>query len=446
MKFSKSRPALLVFLGLAALCFFLLPKLPGAYVRSALESEFSVIFSCESQRETFKGIYFNGVTLKDRETGELMLEAEQVAVKTGLFARLNFKGLRRKIHFEKPVLYFRKEKSGHWNWITSSKAQPAGISVKSKPASLSFSEGKLRYQDNSFEPAFETEVIFSSAEFFYKPGETLNGAVRFTGTRKIPGTYLFGFTYNPEKDSFVFQLNSVDTKVEVHGTVEDFSTSFYTKFSSKIHLKEMKLVSPKDIGFAGLLTLQAEGMSQGSHPQSFLKYLSLSGAFDIRHGTMLRNNILGQILRSLKPVASLALPAGQGLPPDYKGLIRGADTAYEVLQTRIQVTDGLLYLDEVRIKHPEYYVEGEGSYDIPNGKMDFRARFAALEDLSAWFISKNKAFKAFENESGRLVLPFLYRGLTPDIELEMDWDQISAIVKDKELKEAAQKQGQGAKA
>lgn len=371
-----------------------------------------------------------------------MLEAESVWIKTGLLARLNFPGLRKQIQFEKPVIYFQKGSKGSWNWLSAKTKSSRSISLsKSASASLSFGEGKLRYKDASSEPAFAMEYDFSSADFGYKPGAALDGEIKIKGNKKIPENYILGFTYQAQDDSLVFQLTSSDNKIEFHGTVQNFSGDFYTQFSTKIHLKEMKLVSPHDIGFAGLVTVQAEGASQGSHPKTFLRYLSLTGALDIRHGTLLRANILAQILHSLKPVASLALPKIEGgLPADYQGLIKGADTAFQVLQTHVEVSDGLLRFEALRVKHPEYYLEGEGSYDMPNGKMDFRARFVTLENLTSWFIKENQAFKSFENESGRLVLPFLYRGLNPDIELEMDWDQISSIVKNKQIKEKAEMQ------
>ncbi len=428
---------------LAASIFFLLPKLPGAYVRAALESEFSARFECSSQTESFRGIYFKNVTLKNRNSGLLMLEAERVWIKTGFLGRLNFLGLRRKIHFENPVLYLQKGSTDTWNWLPAKSKESNSIdAAKARQESLSFEKGKLRYKDASAEPAVEREFDFLSAQFSYKPGGNLTGALKILESPKKSAVFLFGFTYEPQEDSLTFQVSSSDNKMALNGTVRDFSSDFYSQFSTKIRLKQLKLLSPEDMGFAGFLTVQAEGASQGSHPKSFFRHLSLNGAFDIRHGTLLRENIIAQILRSLKPVASLTLPAGtNGLTPDYQGLIKGADTAFQVFQTRVEVSEGLFHFDGMRVKHPEYYLEGEGTYDIPNGKMDFRSRFVPLENFSSWFVKENPAFKAFQNEKGRLVFPFLYRGLTPDIELEMDWDQISAIVKDKQIKEAAEKRG-----
>lgn len=424
-----------------AAAFLFLSKVPGAYVRGAIEKEFAADFSCKSQHESFRGIYFKNVVLKDKKTGALLLEAESLWIKTGLFARLNFLNLRRKIHFEKAVLHLEKGTGGTWNWLSRERSDPIPEDATHQPYSLVFGEGKISYTDASFEPVFKTDFDFSSAEFSYHPSAVLNGAVRITGSKKLPGVLLLGFTYEPKDDSLTFQLTSPDKKVDANGSVQNFSGDFYPQFSLKFNYKDMMMISKKGVGFAGLGTIQAEGSSKGSHPKSFFRHMTLKGALDVRHGTLLRTNLLSQILGSLKPVASLQLAVKDGQAPDYKGMIRAADTEFGVLQTRLQVSQGLLYLDELRIQHPEYYVEGEGTYDIPNGKIDFRARYVALENLSGWFVKQNQAFKAFQNDaSGRLVMPFLYRGLAPDIELDMDWDRVSADVKIKEAKQAAEKQ------
>lgn len=354
-----------------------------------------------------------GVTVPDAR-GETGLRAEEVTARISVYGFL----VRRRMEvlhwmIRGAVLHLEKNKEGSWNWKDFPSTGRAPVDLR---------EFLIKYRDGSASPAFSQTVKVASAVIRNSP--LPGSSCRITGNFSLlPGNALFRFdaSYTSGEDSLVFDAKSAGGGLDFYGEARELTRGFFVKFHLGAHHQELENLVP---GMRGKLTAQIDGTAHGSHPSSLRRYLRGEGAFDIRSGVFLPRNLIGEILRTIRPADSAS-----GLPAsEYRALLTGRGTPFEMVQGRFQAVDGKVFFSDVRIKHADFMFEGEGSVGLEDLFLDLRARMVGLEKFSAWIVQRSPDYKPFLNAQGRLVVPFLYRGLLPDVSPEADWDKAARLM------------------
>lgn len=362
--------------------------------------------------------------LKISMNGEPVLEARKARAHISLRSLFAKKITVNTWSFENAVL--QVSRSGErWNWHLPTMPARAHDAFHFDFSNVEFSDVQIHHKDVSAEPPFDISFTVSSARVKWPGGESpLQGhaVLKFKQTAQMP--FQLGFTYTQSQDHLVFDLSSVDDRFDMDGEVDQFSAGFYSKFRLQVKRFDSRFLLPSYAGVRGLLTLSLEGSSQGTHPELLKRFLGLEGALDIREGTFSSRNLLVEVLDTLKPVTSVQAL----LDKDFKGLLSKDQTPFDILQISLNIAQGQLYIDSLMLKQASFLLEGEGKVGVNDGLMDLRARLVCLEDLSGWMVQQNNEFKALQNEQGRIVVPFLYRGLLPDLSPEADWDILGAVL------------------
>ncbi len=360
-----------------------------------------------------------------------LLKADRVRV------RLSWKFLLKgEIHpeswsLERAVIRVSKNSGNEWNWHL-----PASAGFSEFP-NVELSRSEIYFSDRSQTPAFEFRFPVSSARIRKPdPQSPRQGHAFFKLFEASQMSFQLGFSYDSAQDRAEFKLNSADGRLELSGNIREPAGSFLIYFKAAAHQEDIRFLLPSTSGIQGVLTLEAEGASQGTHPVLLRRFLSLEGALDVRRGSFATRNLLADILGSLRPAVSFQAGTGR----DFKGLLGlSAVTAFDMLQISGKVSQEQFFADHFAMKHPSYFIEGEGKLGMSDGFLDLRARLICMKDLSSWLVAQDPAFKPFQNEIGRTVIPFLYRGLLPDVTVEADWDMLAMIEKNKGLQSAEEK-------
>ncbi len=165
----------------------------------------------------------------------------------------------------------------------------------------------------------------------------------------------------------------------------------------------------------GKYRISLEGRGEGTHPQMALMGLHAEGAVDIREGHWRGRNLLQEVLRSITPLPGLEPLSELGAAEREAVFPLGEpDLPFEILQAEIRVRSGRLWIERLTLKHSHYLIQADGSVNLTERDMEFRMKVVLLEALSKRLIEKAPRIKRLENEEGRIIIPFVYRGLYPE--------------------------------
>ena len=164
--------------------------------------------------------------------------------------------------------------------------------------------------------------------------------------------------------------------------------------------------------FTGSLDGIMEIQGAGKNPAEIQKSLLGRGGFDLQNGVILNFNLAHFLLKRITLLPVLGEILNELLPPSFQAALNSPRTSFELIEAHFQVQGGEIQFSSVMLKNPHYLVEGEGKFDL-EGNVDFKARLILLEDLSGYLIGRVRELRFFANSQGRVVIPFVYRGVWP---------------------------------
>ena len=164
--------------------------------------------------------------------------------------------------------------------------------------------------------------------------------------------------------------------------------------------------------FTGSLDGIVEIQGAGKNPAEIQKSLLGRGGFDLQNGVILNFNLAHFLLKRITLLPVLSEILNKILPPSFQTTLNNPQTSFELIEAHFQVQGGEIRFSSVMLKNPHYLVEGEGKFDL-EGNVDFKARLILLEDLSGYLIGRVQELRFFANSQGRVVIPFVYRGVWP---------------------------------
>ena len=162
----------------------------------------------------------------------------------------------------------------------------------------------------------------------------------------------------------------------------------------------------------GSLDGVVEIQGAGKNSAEIQKSLFGKGGFDLQNGVILHFNLANFLLRRITLVPGLSEILNDILPPSFQTALNNPQTAFELIEAHFKVEGEEIQFSSVMLKSSQYLVEGEGKFDL-EGNVDFKARLILLEDLSGYLIGRVRELRFFANSQGRVVIPFVYRGVWP---------------------------------
>jgi len=171
-------------------------------------------------------------------------------------------------------------------------------------------------------------------------------------------------------------------------------------------------------------TAEIQGIVEGSNPGEWFTSLAAKGAVDLRAGAFKPANLIREALQ-----ASLEVMAGEeGAAQDWDttGLksLESEESVFDLAQANIEIFHERIFIREGLLKHEDYLMEMEGSYDMARREADFKAKLVFLENASASLVERHPILGNLLNEHGRLVIPLRYTGLLPHGVVKPDADYL----------------------
>ncbi len=234
---------------------------------------------------------------------------------------------------------------------------------------------------------------------------------------KIP--VIFDGEYVPAQDaaSFNIKLGS-DQEIEFDG--EAIAVTSEMGFRGKLAVRKLALEKWSDGGsgtqnefIRGILTADLELDGKGYHAESLKRYLGAAGSLDIREGSLDGVNFVKDILGQMTPIKGFDGILKEPLEDDFRALLDRPDTPFNIMKANIQFVRGRFIADEIVVQNPNFVIQADGSFSAIERDVDFRAKLVLMPKFSSFLAERGKSLLLMQNKEGRVVIPFIYRGLLP---------------------------------
>ncbi|MDP3921372.1 MAG: AsmA family protein [Candidatus Omnitrophota bacterium] len=374
----------------------------------------------------------SGVELRDPKSDEILLKTGSAT------AGFNLRGLLNKevsipfFELHRPEIYIRKSRTGQWNWQPKQPGAEPGLSSAWVVfiSSVRVHEGKLHYQDESYQMPFVIQVDhieFTMRQQSFGAPLRMNGSAGLFGSRQ-PNLNIDG-VYDHAIGILVFKAVYGPDKVVLEGEISNLASQPQFKGNLNVHQLDLESVTPAEMKdreyLTGILTAKLEGSAEGTHPDMLKRTLAMQGAVDVRNGAFKNINFISRVLSQLTPIPGLGQILLERVPEELTPVMQGEDTPFELLKANFQILQSRAFLTGLQVKHEHYMMEADGSAGLLQQDVDFRAKLVMLEYLSQFLLKKVKELAVVKNQQGRIVLPFVYRGLLPNATVQPDLNYLS---------------------
>ncbi|HTL48732.1 MAG TPA: AsmA-like C-terminal region-containing protein [Verrucomicrobiae bacterium] len=246
-------------------------------------------------------------------------------------------------------------------------------------------------------------------------------------------TYSLQGVYQPAEDSFSAAMSDADETLMFEGEIKPFLRG-KPQFEGEIESsgisfqRVMELLGIENDYLEGEMTAHLEGRSPLTKLSEVLPESALKGAVDIRKGRFIEKNIVRESL-------ALALDAagGKRKSPEFNLLVFATvleekKLPFDIAQANIEVVQGQAFVRDAMVKHESYAIEAEGKVSLADHQLDMQGKIVLMEKLTQMVLDEFPSLGGLVNEHGRMVLPFMYRGLLPNANLKIDSDYVEAKI------------------
>lgn len=165
---------------------------------------------------------------------------------------------------------------------------------------------------------------------------------------------------------------------------------------------------------SGYLTGESIVALKGNSLQSWKETLSAQITWDIRDGAWRGVSLMRPTLG--------AVVSGNSKDNDLSDLLDDDVLRFDRLFLDIQLLDDDVMLNDVQVFDQNYVVEIQGMYERADKEMDLRGHVVVLEETSRRWSQRDASFLPFMNPHNRIVIPFIYRGIEPYVQVKADID------------------------
>lgn len=354
------------------------------------------------------------VTVRARQTQELLLKAPFVRAYPLLESLWKGKILWGKIEFEQPEVYFQKTSEGSWD---SWRAGPLFFDVSGglKTKVIELFDAVIFFDEKPLEPGVDLVLRHTQALMTRKPED---GAVDFDAFGALDNgrDFTVSGSYFEEEDRADLTFSLDQQRWMFEGAV--LRPSSGRSFEGNLDISGVPLANLLVFWggeAAGVLDgealFQGEGQLTANVVSEIPDRLLMRGALDIRDGRFLQINFLRETLEQVLALTGGTFKAETFGDGDYDFLLVSGTLPFELLQSGLDILHGEALLQDMLVKHSDFMIEAGVSYGLRTQEMDFRGRLVLLDMLSAALVKEYPVLGAFLNPQKRLVFPFVYRGL-----------------------------------
>lgn len=382
------------------------------------------------------------ITLRDlrvveRETKELLLECGQARTRVQLFPLLKRELWAQSFDLDSPHFVFFRRPQKNWNWNTalfnSASAPPEKPEKRARDSwrfhlgSLHAKNARLNYEDQTATPPFQInlsriEVKTSSLDplsSFQLWFELPAGGLPFSGAIRVDGS----------SQQLRFEGKLGENAVTAELEVTDFLTA--PRFEIKLRAQALEL---GDLGplaaplpFSGKLSGDWKATGEGLHPKEWGQTLILSGHLYLGAGEIRGMRMAPRVFEEL---AEIPVPGLSELPSldysfDFDAILKSAATPFESAAGKIQWAKGKLFLNDILLKHSDYQLQLNGSFQSRDRYVDLRGAMAFTSDVSTLILTEIPEMEALKNLADEILVPVEYRGTFPKADVFVDHDFIA---------------------
>lgn len=353
------------------------------------------------------------VTVRARQTRELLVKAPFVRAYPLLESFWKGKVLWGKIELDRAEVYFQKTPSGSWDsWHSGTLfSDEAGLKAKV----IELFDASIFFDEKLAEPGADLVLRHTQALMTRKPEDR---AVDFDafGALEDGRDFTVSGSYFDEDDRADLTFSLDQQRWMFEGAV--FKPSSSRSFEGQWDMSGLPLTDllvfwgGKAAGVLGGEALfQGEGQLTANTASDVPDRLLIRGALDVRNGHFLKVNFVRESLDQALALTGEAFKEGVFGGGDYDFLLVPGTLPFELLQSGLDILHGEALLQDMLVKHADYMIEADVSYGLRSQELDFRGRLVFLEMLSAAVVKEYPVLSAFLNPQKRLVFPFVYRGL-----------------------------------
>jgi len=404
------------------------------------------------------GIRIEDLELLDPETHELMLRTKNVTLGADVRDMIRREFVLKSLNFWGLEVFLIREKDGRWNWQiekddfwaettlngspepaakleTVEEKQPAGEKEAGKAwqffvRDLQVHQGTFHFVDVMADPPlavnfYQVEIHMTQSDSKAPLQITADASMT---EQSIPNLMLEAI-YDPYFDFISFQMTYEQDTLMLKGQLRPLAKN--PVFESKITLRDFDLesVTPflwKDRPYlSGSLTADLSGKGEGIDIDALKENLALKGVIEVRRGALKNINLVNRALKKLAPIRGIDTFLEGEIQQPWKVLLKGPDTPFESLQVDLQVFEGQLYADDIKLKHAEYELEGNGTVELQTANARFSTRLILLNKAADYLSGQIKELESLKDERGRIVVPFSLQGSLEDAELQPDLPYIA---------------------
>jgi hypothetical protein len=158
---------------------------------------------------------------------------------------------------------------------------------------------------------------------------------------------------------------------------------------------------------------------EGVHPRQLADKLSFYGALEIRRGIIWNNNPSRNLLLSLIDDKRRSLLTGShevvANSADKFDIFFAEDNMpFDIMKLQLRKIGKSYEVTDLLIQSKNYLLSSAGTYDALDQTVDFRGKFAVLDDAAVWCVRRWPQLTPLRNSKGRLVMDFESRGVVPN--------------------------------
>lgn len=202
-------------------------------------------------------------------------------------------------------------------------------------------------------------------------------------------------------------LANVSKTPEIRGLIEVLS---YPLEGQALH---------DQMNLSGSLTGEFRISCEGRSFADWRSSLTVQGTMDVRDGVWSGRNLL---LETIAPAAESAAAESVLQQPPYEKMFEKERLPFERFFIDFQVLDQELLVSEFQVFGSGYVIELQGNFDRQSREADFSGYSVLLENTAKDTVLRLPPLQERLNSQGRLVVPFIYRGIEPFAEVKPDLD------------------------
>lgn len=169
----------------------------------------------------------------------------------------------------------------------------------------------------------------------------------------------------------------------------------------------------------GRLDSDLQVAGSGSQWARIQQTLSGKGTVAVLDGALRRVNLAEEVLRGLTSIPGLTALLPEQVRARYPKLFGAADTEFKSLRGDLQITEGRIQLERLRLDADDFGIRGRGVVGLDRS-IDVQATFVASEALTRDLLRSVREARVLVNAESRLEVPFGVRGVLPAIRPAVD--------------------------